>query len=106
MSSELTSPRVNSARLADYIGRNVRLTCKVLKVSSDSALVEASDGGQVKIIITATPITDTYIEVIGKVEEPGVIKMLNCVNQGNNLNMKLVNSVVELWHNPKFSSMF
>jgi hypothetical protein len=27
------SPRVNSARLADYVGKHVRLACKALQVS-------------------------------------------------------------------------
>lgn len=32
------STRVNSARLADYVSKNVRLPCKVLKVSPISLI--------------------------------------------------------------------
>lgn len=31
--SDKSSPRVNSAMLSKYVGRTVRLTCKVIKVS-------------------------------------------------------------------------
>lgn len=34
--TELLSPRINSALLPEYIGRKVRLTCKVLKVRGGS----------------------------------------------------------------------
>jgi replication factor A3 len=47
--AEDATPRVNSARLANYQSRTVRLPCKILEVRSDTALVEASDGGQVQI---------------------------------------------------------
>jgi len=65
--TEHISTRVNSHRLAAYIGRTIRLVGKTLKVSKflhfsarhlfhrtrqiqgDTAIVEASDGGQVEI---------------------------------------------------------
>ena len=71
------STRVNAARLPEYIGRHVRLTCKVLKVSAsppypvfetyycrtpvklneDRATVEASDGGQVNVQLSAATLS-------------------------------------------------
>ena len=35
------STRVNSARLADYVSKHVRLPCKVLKVSQISLISDA-----------------------------------------------------------------
>jgi hypothetical protein len=37
---------VNSARLAQYKGQTIRLTGKVVRMDGDTAVIEASDGGQ------------------------------------------------------------
>ncbi|KAF9234264.1 hypothetical protein BU15DRAFT_52826 [Melanogaster broomeanus] len=50
--SELQSPRVNAARLPSFVGRIVRLPCKVINFQAGGALVEASDGGQVEVRLT------------------------------------------------------
>ncbi|GJJ14978.1 hypothetical protein Clacol_009248 [Clathrus columnatus] len=47
--SNLQSPHTNSAGLAKYRGRNVRLWAKVLKFQEETAIVQASDGGEVKV---------------------------------------------------------
>lgn len=71
--ANLASPRVNSARMPNFIGTTVHLPCKVLKVDllfrlhsaahadpidgwmralqfqDSSAIVEACDGGQVEV---------------------------------------------------------
>jgi replication factor A3 len=39
--------RVNAARLAQYKGQTIRLTGKVVRMDGDTAVIEASDGGQV-----------------------------------------------------------
>ena len=39
--------RINSRLLSQYKGQTVRLTAKVLKLSGDTATVQASDGGEV-----------------------------------------------------------
>jgi len=39
--------RINSRLLDQFKGQTVRLTAKVIKLSGDTATVEASDGGQV-----------------------------------------------------------
>ncbi|CAL1699292.1 unnamed protein product [Somion occarium] len=120
--AEIVSPRVNSARLADHVGQHVRLTCKVLRLTGSAAIVEASDGGQVEVRVPISPIKDVYIEVVGQVVEPGVVKLLNCINLGDTLgksydnsnsycdlkivDMNIVDFVVEKWHSPQFSSMF
>ncbi|KDQ58605.1 hypothetical protein JAAARDRAFT_69068 [Jaapia argillacea MUCL 33604] len=101
--AEHVSTRVNSARLPQYVGRTVRLACKVLKLQGETALVEASDGGQVHVRLTRDAnVTDTYIEVIGSVLDESTIKMMACINMGSHLNMQLVNDTIELVHDPRF----
>jgi hypothetical protein len=63
------SPRVNGARMNDYVGQTVRLMCKVIKVpafsfspsrtdliidqvTANTAVVEATDGASVEVAVT------------------------------------------------------
>ncbi|KAH7923092.1 replication factor A protein 3 [Leucogyrophana mollusca] len=101
------SSRVNSARLPQFVGQTVRLACKVLRFQADTAIVEASDGGQVEIRLPKDHnMAATYVEVIGTVLDATSIKMLGCVNLDGELDMKLVNDVVELTFDPRFRKMF
>ncbi|KJA25649.1 hypothetical protein HYPSUDRAFT_134608 [Hypholoma sublateritium FD-334 SS-4] len=102
------STRVNSARLADYVSKHVRLPCKVLKMDGERITVEASDGGQVTVNLAPNAdVLDTFIEVVGRVINPTTVQMLACVNLGSDLDLKLVNDTVELIHDPRFySKMF
>ncbi|KAG1753612.1 uncharacterized protein EDB91DRAFT_1242595 [Suillus paluster] len=70
------SIRVNAARLSGIKGRTVRLPCKVLRLSDDIAIVEASDGGQVEIQRKNVDVTATYVEVIGTVVNESTIKAM------------------------------
>ncbi|KAH9933050.1 replication factor A protein 3 [Fomitopsis serialis] len=104
--AEHISPRVNATRLAEYIGRTVRLTCKVVRSQSDVAIVQAPDGGEVSVRLTkGADITAPFIEVIGAVVDAGTVRMLACINLGDDLDMDLVNDVVEVWHDPRFAKM-
>jgi len=104
--TEHVAPRVNAARLADYIGRPVRLVCKVLKAQGDTAIAQASDGGEVQIRLTKEAEMSTpYIEVIGTVVDPTTVKTMMCINLGDEIDMNLVNDVVELYHDPRFAKM-
>ncbi|TFK34446.1 replication factor A protein 3 [Crucibulum laeve] len=101
--SEHVSTRVNSARLPFYIGKMVRLPCKILNFNSASATVQAADGGEVIIrLIADIPMSDTFVEVIGNVVDATTIKMMGCVNLGSDLDLKLVNDTIELIHDPRF----
>lgn len=63
------APRVNGARMSDYMGRTVRLICKVTKVRvsvapqnlpltlagqivGNTAMVEASDGASIEVTLS------------------------------------------------------
>ncbi|KIM46902.1 hypothetical protein M413DRAFT_265199 [Hebeloma cylindrosporum] len=102
------STRVNSARLVDYVGKHVRLACKALQVDGDRITVEASDGGQVTVLVLKNePIESTFLEIIGRVIDPTTVQMLACMNMGSDLDMKLVNDTIELIHDPRFyTTMF
>ncbi|OJT08236.1 hypothetical protein TRAPUB_873 [Trametes pubescens] len=112
--------------MADFKGQTVRLIAKIVNVRShrqflnrasraelrgqfrdDVAIVEASDGGEVEVkMLKDVKIDAPYIEVIGQVVDERTIKMMGCVQLGLNVDMKLANDVVEVWHDPKFASMF
>ncbi|KAF5310963.1 hypothetical protein D9619_007948 [Psilocybe cf. subviscida] len=97
------SVRVNSARLADFVGQTVRLPCKAISIDAGRITVEASDGGQIAVQVPSNAdVRDTYIEIIGKVVNPTTISMLACINLGSELDMKLVNDTIELIHDPRF----
>ncbi|KAF8552077.1 replication factor A protein 3 [Imleria badia] len=107
--SEYQSPRINAARLPEFIGRTVRLPCKVLSQQGGGAVVEACDGGQVEIRMNENEqLTGTFVEVIGKVVDNSAIKFLQSLNLDSDkeLDMKLVNDVVELTFDPRFKKMF
>ncbi|KAI0792316.1 replication factor A protein 3 [Abortiporus biennis] len=105
--TEHRSPRVNSARLANFVGQTVRITCKVRKFMNHQATVECSDGGEVTINMSpAADISDPFIEVIGKVLDSTTIQMMAAINLGNDFDMKIVDFVIEKWHSQQFSSVF
>ncbi|KAI0642558.1 replication factor A protein 3 [Trametes meyenii] len=107
--SDSRSPRVNKARMADYKGQTVRLIAKLLKFRDEEqvALVETSDGGQVEVkMLRDVKFDDPYIEVVGQVVDERTLKMMACIPLGDNVDMKLVDDVVKVWHDPKFSHIF
>ncbi|KAF5356879.1 hypothetical protein D9756_006515 [Leucocoprinus leucothites] len=106
--AEHLSPRVNSKRLNDFVGKTVRLPCKVLSFNDGNTLtVEASDGGHVRVLLPNSPdIRDTFVEIIGSVSDSSSIKMMACINMGDKLDLKLANDVTEKTFDPRFKDMF
>ncbi|KAH8113802.1 replication factor A protein 3 [Phellopilus nigrolimitatus] len=101
------TPRVNSALLGKFIGRSVRLVCKVERVKGMSAIVRSTDMGQVEVKMTTEgQIEDTFVEVIGMVEDSNVLKLQACINLGGELDMELVNDCIELCHDERFKNIF
>ncbi|KAI0287514.1 hypothetical protein BC826DRAFT_1043821 [Russula brevipes] len=93
MSEDYASPRVNSARVKDYLGAShpVRVTGKLLNFSNDDTylLMEAADGGQVKVLLPSRSLrfpSGHRLVVVGFAD----------------LDLALVNQVVELTFDPKF----
>ncbi|KAG1740159.1 replication factor A protein 3 [Suillus paluster] len=102
------SMRVNAARLSGITGRTVRLPCKVLRLSDDIAIVQASDGGQVEIQRKNVDVTATYVEIIGSVVNESTIKAAAAIplDSEGELDMQLVNEVIELTFEPRFDKLF
>ncbi|KAK0228235.1 replication factor A protein 3 [Armillaria fumosa] len=99
------SPRVNSAHIQRFIGKTVRLPCKIKTYSSDgaTATVTTSDDGEVIVHLTPNvEIASTYVEFIGTVVDAGTLKMMGVVPMGENLDLSLVNKVVEVIHDKRF----
>ncbi|KAG9005510.1 hypothetical protein FRB94_001516 [Tulasnella sp. JGI-2019a] len=96
---ESVTPRVNSALMAKYVGRTVRLTCKIIKLQGETAIVQAADGGQVTVkLLRDSNIQDTYVDIIGKVVDEHTLRMLQVNNWGSDIDLDLVNQTVEQIH--------
>ena len=107
----LTTARVNAARLAQYKSQTVRLTGKVVRMEGDTAIIEASDGGQVSYRPTSprfcigtdqctrlqvsiklhreANISDPFVEILGKVNDDLSIKVFSSMNLGSDLGTSL-----------------
>jgi replication factor A3 len=86
--------------MRNYQGQTVRLPCKVIRISDDSAIVEASDGGHVSVKLSydSTLGTVSYAEIIGKVTDAQTIDMMAAVDMGSDLDMDLVDGTIEMMH--------
>ncbi|TBU27013.1 replication factor A protein 3 [Dichomitus squalens] len=101
------SPRVNKTLMAKYSGQTVRLIAKLISLKDDTAIVETSDGGQVEVkLLRNFSHGSTYLEVIGQVQDERTIKMVGCVSLGDDVDMKLVDQIVQIWHDPRFAKVF
>ncbi|KAI9638275.1 replication factor A protein 3 [Dioszegia hungarica] len=107
MSNLGPEPRINSRNLSKFINQTVRLTCKIVQVKGDMATVEASDGGQVGVLLSRDMhMADPFVEIIGTVKEDNTVKALTSINLGKTLDMKAVDQVVELANSSKGSGVF
>ncbi|KAK2464303.1 hypothetical protein APHAL10511_003760 [Amanita phalloides] len=109
MSLEHISPRVNAALFPQYKGKVVRLTCKRISIHGDTATVEASDGGELCVLMTrdlrigeAGP----YVELIGNVVDSTTLKLMTYVDLGQELDLSVVDSAIRLMHDPRFVGKF
>ncbi|KAF8761047.1 Replication factor A protein 3 [Rhizoctonia solani] len=91
---ESGNPRINSARMSQYVGRHVRLTCKIIKAQGENIIVQASDGGQVE----SRPGNDNYVEILGKVVDAQRMVASEVFPQGDNIDLEVVDQLVELMH--------
>ncbi|KAM5540580.1 hypothetical protein V8D89_005611 [Ganoderma adspersum] len=101
------SPRVNKALMANYQGQTVRLVVKLTTFKDDVAIVETSDGGEVEVrLLRDFSPSSTYLEVIGQVTNERTIKMAGYVGMGDDVDMKLADQVVQIWHDARFTTVF
>ncbi|AXA49100.1 replication factor A3 [Malassezia restricta] len=99
-------PLVNSAQLAERQSEEVRLIGKVLKVSGDILLLEASDHGtvEVKLQVDDSPATQ-YVEVVGRVSRTGdSVTQHALLSMGDDIDLTLVEHLVHL--TPKYPALF
>ncbi|KAH6560709.1 hypothetical protein BASA50_005016 [Batrachochytrium salamandrivorans] len=69
MSRDKETPRINSSLLHKNIGRTVRLVGRLTLVNSQQAVLEASDKGQVNVLLApGSMVRAGVIEILGRVE--------------------------------------
>ncbi|GAA6040492.1 hypothetical protein JCM8097_005432 [Rhodosporidiobolus ruineniae] len=92
------TPRVNAAKLAEFgPGKIVRLIGKVISLDDDTAILQASDGGQVTVKLNGmNTYSDSFVEVIGTITESDAMKELSSLNLGDNIDMAAADKVVQL----------
>ncbi|TCD70708.1 hypothetical protein EIP91_002084 [Steccherinum ochraceum] len=86
------SPRVNYAQHANFVGRAVRITGKVKQMNNnDTVILECSDGGEIEARLQPDHHFDkTYVELIGQVLQPGVLKTMAVINLSDEMDMKVL----------------
>ncbi|KAI8388674.1 replication factor A protein 3 [Radiomyces spectabilis] len=90
------TPRINSQLRENYVGQTVRVVGKVLSFSGDTAVLEATDGGQILVKVNGqSQWGSDYMEVIGRVESDFSLMEFKSANMGNSLDMKLADKVVQ-----------
>jgi len=95
---ESGNPRINSARMGQYIGRHVHLTCKVIKAQGENIIVQTSDGGQVEVkLVGDQTALASYVEILGKVTGQRLVA-LQVRQLGDDVDLDVVNQLVELMH--------
>ncbi|EGG12222.1 uncharacterized protein MELLADRAFT_70702 [Melampsora larici-populina 98AG31] len=99
------TPRINSSMLPNYIGRVVRISGKLISLQTE-AVIESTDGGQITVIVAPNSLigSDTFLEIIGKVESDNTIREMDTCNFGENYDLQLAQAVVEITNNPMFVS--
>ncbi|SHO77575.1 Uncharacterized protein MSYG_1917 [Malassezia sympodialis ATCC 42132] len=99
-------PLTNSSQMSSRANQEVRIIGRVMKVSGDILLLEASDRGtvEVKLQMDQTP-TSQYVEVIGRVSRTGdSVTQHALLSLGDNLDLSLVEHLVVL--TPQYPTLF
>ncbi|CAO3680679.1 unnamed protein product [Umbelopsis ramanniana] len=92
---EKPTPRVNSNTLKNHVGHTVRVSGKVISLNGDNAIIEATDNGQIQVILNGqSQWGTTYVEVIGQVTPENTIQEFTFTNLGNEFDLALANKVV------------
>ncbi|KAJ6474029.1 hypothetical protein C8R47DRAFT_1144564 [Mycena vitilis] len=104
-------PRVNSRMFSDFLDRRVRVAGTLLENRQTSLVFLASDLHRIFILVPpdgndcrSMVVGKTY-EVVGRIVSPESILVERTVELGD-VDLLLINQVVTLTHDPRFSSMF
>ncbi|WFD27020.1 hypothetical protein MNAN1_002014 [Malassezia nana] len=99
-------PLTNSSQMASRANQEVRMIGRVMKVSGNILLLEASDRGTVEVTLQVDQApASQYVEVIGRVSRTGDSVMQHALlSLGDNLDLSLVEHLVAL--TPQYPSLF
>ncbi|KAI9301408.1 replication factor A protein 3 [Cunninghamella echinulata] len=85
---EKPTPRINSLIREKYVDQTVRISGKIISFSGETAVIQATDGGQVLVKLNGESQWGTdYVEVIGRVEKDYSIFEFKSCNLGNDFGM-------------------
>ncbi|RHZ82193.1 hypothetical protein Glove_112g44 [Diversispora epigaea] len=100
------TPRINSTLLSKYRNEVVRLIGRVKESSKNSAVLEASDKGQIRILLSPETIlqANKIVEIIGRVRDDHSLQELNTTNFGEEFDLDLYENAVQVAQ--KYSKLF
>ncbi|EJD39572.1 replication factor A protein 3 [Auricularia subglabra TFB-10046 SS5] len=105
--SELVTPRINSSMLEAYVGRKVKLVGRAPKSSSETALIQCSDGGQVEgRLVMPFVKMDTYVEIVCTVESAQNVSIFSLYNMGDDIALDKIDKTIVYAHDPRFKHLF
>ncbi|KAF5232209.1 hypothetical protein FAUST_8837 [Fusarium austroamericanum] len=104
MSEQLSTPRITSAYLDNFVGRVVMLVGEVTQLRGDQATVDSDGTVTVLLNRDAHLSNGNYVQVIGKVNPDLSIKVLTSRDLGNSVDFAMYSSVVQATH--KYQSIF
>eukprot|EP00736_Rhodelphis_marinus_P014174 Rmarinus@m.29040 len=102
-----STPRVNSALVSRYRGRDVRIVGQVKELDAGTITLQCSDGVKVRVAIDQVQDRnyDNFVEVVCHVGNDDSLREVAHYNLGSNFEMKNYNELVSLW-NGKYSYLF
>ncbi|KAJ8324575.1 hypothetical protein BDV3_004988 [Batrachochytrium dendrobatidis] len=85
MSKGSETPRINSSMLHKNVGRTVRLVGRISLLNAQQAILEASDKGQVNILLVqGSTVRQGVVEILGRVEaDMSVTEISSCMFDEN-----------------------
>ncbi|KAF4120620.1 replication factor A3 [Geosmithia morbida] len=101
MSEQTPMPRITAPYLNAFIGRHVTVVGSVIQLRGDQATLDS--GGTITLVLNrdAHLVNGSAAHINGKVNPDLSIKVLNCKDLGNNVDLDLYASVVQATHQHK-----
>ncbi|VDB88844.1 unnamed protein product [Peniophora sp. CBMAI 1063] len=98
--ADIVSPRINSSKLGQYNKQIVRVVGRLQIVDDSHAMIEASDGGQIKLLVNQTFMPKLqgadFVEIIGEVQDAGTLKYQTHSTFDGGVDLKLADQVIEM----------